>query len=354
MAILNTSEQPTPVSNTNTAAPSSSGSGFIGSIVGAANSAIMQWMQFLMNSHAAAKQYKYSMDSWNKTNEYNSPAAQMQRLTDAGLNPNLAAGNASAGGNASPAPSMQAVTPNFSGTANDSIAMGQFFQNAVRNAQEVANLKKENEKKDAEISSINANTANTELLTKYQLFKYNNMLPIESKKLREELNNIVGRNILLSLQQDNQRIQNQMAVYQRDFTQPAEYELLGERIRNMKYQTDWLNPAQRQMFLANAFNARQSGQNKAAERKYIIPQRSNNIWSQTQKNLMETTKINADAFSQAVKNNFLLEYGIDNPGSVKLGPLPIGFTAKSLRSSFDKSLSKMKGTYDDSLFYYSF
>lgn len=354
MAILNTSEQPAPVSNTNTAAPSSSGSGFAGSIIGAANSAIMQWVQFLMNNHAAKKQYKYSMDSWNKTNEYNSPAAQMQRLTDAGLNPNLAAGNASAGGNASAAPSMQAVTPNFSGTANDSIAMGQFFQNAVRNAQEVANLKKENEKKDAEISSINANTANTELLTKYQLFKYNNMLPVEAQKLKEELNNILGRNILLSLQADNQRISNDLATYQRDFVQPAEYSLLGERIRNMRYQTDWLSPAQRQMFLSNAFNAKQSGLNKAAERKYIIPQRSNNIWSQTQKNLMETTKINADAYSQAVKNNYLLDFGVENPGSIKLGPLPIGFTSAVFGRQLDKSLHKMKGTYDDSLFYYSF
>ena len=44
--------------------------------------------------------YQVAMEKWNRENEYNSPSAQMQRLTDAGLNPHLAygsVGNASSG-----------------------------------------------------------------------------------------------------------------------------------------------------------------------------------------------------------------------------------------------------------------
>lgn len=48
-------------------------------------------------------QYGYSKDleMWNKGNEYNSPAAQMERLKEAGLNPNLVYGTGSVAGNTS-------------------------------------------------------------------------------------------------------------------------------------------------------------------------------------------------------------------------------------------------------------
>lgn len=35
------------------------------------------------------KARQFALDDWNRTNEYNSPAAQMKRYRDAGLNPNL-------------------------------------------------------------------------------------------------------------------------------------------------------------------------------------------------------------------------------------------------------------------------
>lgn len=41
-----------------------------------------QWSEDMM-----AKQNAWSLDMWNRTNEYNSPSAQVQRLREAGLNP---------------------------------------------------------------------------------------------------------------------------------------------------------------------------------------------------------------------------------------------------------------------------
>lgn len=45
---------------------------------------------------AAKQQYNYQMDMWNANNVYNSPLQQMERLREAGLNPNLVYGNGSA------------------------------------------------------------------------------------------------------------------------------------------------------------------------------------------------------------------------------------------------------------------
>lgn len=46
------------------------------------------------------RQNEKNLELWNLQNEYNLPANQMQRLRDAGLNPNLLAGQGSAGGTA--------------------------------------------------------------------------------------------------------------------------------------------------------------------------------------------------------------------------------------------------------------
>lgn len=63
----------------------------------------------------AEYQYSKDLEMWNKANEYNSPAAQMKRLQDAGLNPNLAFGSGSVAGNTSPAqmPRYQAFNPEY-------------------------------------------------------------------------------------------------------------------------------------------------------------------------------------------------------------------------------------------------
>lgn len=44
------------------------------------------------NAQQAQKQRDWTLEMWNRENEYNTPSAQVQRLIDAGLNPNLAYG----------------------------------------------------------------------------------------------------------------------------------------------------------------------------------------------------------------------------------------------------------------------
>lgn len=90
---------------------------------------------------AQERQNKANMDAWLMQQEYNTPANQMQRLLDAGLNPNLAYGNVSTG-NASSAPEIGAAS-NVGGMLNHAFNALQLFsslkgmemQNAAKMAQ---------------------------------------------------------------------------------------------------------------------------------------------------------------------------------------------------------------------------
>lgn len=53
----------------------------------------MQQRQFDWQRKENELAYERNLEMWNKQNAYNSPAAQMERLKQAGLNPNLAYGN---------------------------------------------------------------------------------------------------------------------------------------------------------------------------------------------------------------------------------------------------------------------
>lgn len=56
-----------------------------------------------------AEQYKYNLEQWNRQNVYDSPAAQMQRFRDAGLNPDLVYGQMGNGSTMQPSVSEQNV-----------------------------------------------------------------------------------------------------------------------------------------------------------------------------------------------------------------------------------------------------
>lgn len=59
---------------------------------------------FAHNREMSDYAYQQNLDMWNRQNEYNSPTAQMGRLSEAGLNPNLMYGSGSVGNSSSQAP----------------------------------------------------------------------------------------------------------------------------------------------------------------------------------------------------------------------------------------------------------
>ena len=92
--------------------------GGLGSIVGSAIGANAQRRANIQNMQLAKyqnnwqtaendKAYARSVEMWNMQNQYNSPTAQMSRLRQAGLNPNLVYGSGVTGNNAGSAPQYQ-------------------------------------------------------------------------------------------------------------------------------------------------------------------------------------------------------------------------------------------------------
>ena len=92
--------------------------GGLGSIVGSAigagaqrraNIQNMQLAKYQNNWQTAEneKAYARSVEMWNMQNQYNSPTAQMARLRQAGLNPNLVYGSGVTGNSAGSAPQYQ-------------------------------------------------------------------------------------------------------------------------------------------------------------------------------------------------------------------------------------------------------
>jgi len=63
--------------------------------------------QGAMNTKLQNQEFQNNLDMWNRQNQYNSPAAQMARFKEGGLNPNLMYGQGSAG-NATQMPRYQA------------------------------------------------------------------------------------------------------------------------------------------------------------------------------------------------------------------------------------------------------
>lgn len=74
------------------------------------------------NLNLAKMQNQWNLDQWNRENEYNTPKAQMQRLADAGLNPDLFYQNGVSGMTAASSPSMTAGAP---ATPQNMSALGQ-------------------------------------------------------------------------------------------------------------------------------------------------------------------------------------------------------------------------------------
>lgn len=69
----------------------------------------LQDRQFAFNREASETEYNRNLEQWNRENEYNTPAAQMQRYIDAGLNPNLIYGSGTSAATAANSPQYTAA-----------------------------------------------------------------------------------------------------------------------------------------------------------------------------------------------------------------------------------------------------
>lgn len=122
----------------------SAGSDFLGSIINntwnTASRAGEREHQYQMTDYL----YSKDLEQWNRANEYNTPANQMRRFKDAGLNPNLIYGQGTSGNTALPSvSSKQGSGPDFKSQINMGNPIARYQDVEIRRA-ETDRLKKMN------------------------------------------------------------------------------------------------------------------------------------------------------------------------------------------------------------------
>nr|WAE43372.1 MAG: DNA pilot protein [Microviridae sp.] len=128
------------------------GAGLAQSSMNAAQNNQNQTQNFGQNMALSNLQYQQQIDMWNKANAYNTPASQMQRFKDAGLNPNLIYGQGNPGNSPNVLPKYEAPTARFNYQPSIDLPSGISMYQDMR-------------VKDAQVDNIKAQTDSTNNLT---------------------------------------------------------------------------------------------------------------------------------------------------------------------------------------------
>lgn len=192
------------------------GLGVVGNMIGNSQAQANQQKQNEFNAAEAQKARDWQEMMWNKNNEYNTPLAQVNRLQDAGLNPNLVYGNGTMQNVANMASSgAQASSTPF----NDSIAArhAQNFDAIMRGLQTAITMQElKNKKLEGNNIESNTNKNNAEAKESQQrtdnLATENkfNLETFDARKISIELQNQLSEQQRLKLYADTQTATKQL------------------------------------------------------------------------------------------------------------------------------------------------
>lgn len=205
-----------------------------------------QERQFDHNKQMARYAFDRNVDMWNMQNEYNTPAKQMERFKEGGLNPHLIYGKGTPG-NASELPKYQAPKAEYTSQPPFSVLpnmLGQFQDFKV---------------KDAQIDLLNAQKKRTDEMTLTEsvnrMLKTNQASNIGFKNVRlKELNKYITEDVQLDL--EKKRLGNTLTELNTHFTgdkrkwfnrhQPLDIGLKGqelqlgkEKVEQAQWDTKW-------------------------------------------------------------------------------------------------------------------
>ena len=140
------------------------------------------------NERMQQRQNAWNLQQWNRNNAYNHPAAQMQRLKAAGLNPDLMYGQGTPGMSSSPAQGSNPIPKQPFRMELDPLMYAQ-----LKNIEADTNLKKSDaNQKDAQTEGINYDNITKKSAAAYQeewLEAWNNY---DEKQKKEMFNNILS------------------------------------------------------------------------------------------------------------------------------------------------------------------
>ena len=170
-----------------------------------AANALLYKRQRADNRQDAATAYQRSIDMWNMNNAYNDPSAQMERLKQAGLNPNLVyGGGATTTASAPSAPQASSATPQRFQGVDALPALSMYMDVKMKQAQ--ADLIEEQKNN---VIQRTANERTDNLLKTLDLDYFGT----RNRRSLVELNNIEQyQSNAMELANERQRLQNNLAV----------------------------------------------------------------------------------------------------------------------------------------------
>jgi hypothetical protein len=171
------------------------------------------------NLGLAKMQNQWNLDQWNRENAYNTPAAQMARLREGGLNPDLMYQNGTSGLTAASSPSMTAGAPatpqdmsalGMKQTVGDAMqsALSMEMQRAQIEATKAATEKTKSETKGIDITNMTLGQMNEAQLQQFRDQhklsgeQYNNLIAVNDNLKKE------GQQLDMNLKVSKLRYQN--------------------------------------------------------------------------------------------------------------------------------------------------
>lgn len=128
------------------------------------------------NRENAEWEQQMAVNNWNMQNEYNTPANQIKRLEEAGLNPNLMYGNGSAAtGNAD-----NVSSANHAGVSAGQAEANNILGDAMQGALSVTNMMMQQDQMAAQIDYVKAQQRQSEAMASY----------IDSQKAGQDVHNL--------------------------------------------------------------------------------------------------------------------------------------------------------------------
>lgn len=176
------------------------------------------------NEKMMAQQRQQSLADWTMQNEYNSPQAQMKRLKDAGLNPNLIYGKIDNSSSPVRSTDVKAWNPQAVRTQLDAAPVLDQYYDAQIKKQNIDNLKKQNDLITAQINHLTTSDAKLMIDTDFTRFKYGMGQKLEQTQLdmaNANLRRITANIDYLGQQQEYTKARTAYTFTQNDIAKAA-------------------------------------------------------------------------------------------------------------------------------------
>lgn len=191
----------------------------------------LQQNAFDYNTQQSEVEFERNLEQWNRENEYNTPAAQMQRYIDAGLNPNLIYGSGTSAGTAASSPQFTAArynAPTAERSTNRPVTHGLDPYQAVSIGNQLALQR-------AQVDNLEAQAEYTKINTEYKRREVDYDIPLfKRQNLFSQNSYLTARTTLSEAQVDKLR----QEVQQLDRTNPLKVELLKQELKNLRTAND--------------------------------------------------------------------------------------------------------------------